>query len=66
MSTLEERLNAQARIYPVKPHNRVKQVVKNADGSLSVTLQSGEAFDIGQGDELFQSFVVYAVLGCKG
>lgn len=62
MNTIANRLHAQARIVPIQPQNRVRQVEKLADGGLRVTLHSGESFELDKGDELFQAFVVYTVL----
>jgi hypothetical protein len=61
-ANVADRLHAQARIIPIKPENKVKTVCKNANGGLSVTLVSGESYDIGAEDDMFQAFVIYTVL----
>lgn len=55
-------LTATTRVYPIKPQNRVKTVIKTEDGDLAVVLASGERFTIDKDDDLFQAFVVYTIL----
>ncbi|NDV73518.1 hypothetical protein [Burkholderia cenocepacia] len=62
MSTITDRLYAQARIQPIQSQNRVKSVKKLESGSLAVTLHSGRTYAIAPEGELFQAFVVYTVL----
>lgn len=62
MNTLTDRLNAQARINPIREENRVKEVMKRENGNLFVKLHGGRIFEIDKNDELFQAFVVYTVL----
>ena len=62
MNTIADRLQAQARIYPVSPANRVKEVRKLADGSMRVTQHSGECFTLAAADVELQAFVLYTVL----
>jgi len=62
MSTITDRLYAQARVVPIKPENRVKTVRKLDSGALEVTQYSGQVFTIEPTDTLFQAFIIYTVL----
>lgn len=62
MSTLTDRMYAQARINPVSPPDRVKTITKLENGGLRVEQLSGAVFEITKEDELFQSFLVWMVL----
>lgn len=62
MSQISDRLYAQARIIPIKPQNRVREVVKLESGALRVVLHSGDDYVIEKDDTMFQAFVVYTVL----
>lgn len=62
MSHISERLHAQARVIPIKPENRVREVVKLDSGALRVVLHSGVDYVIEKDDAMFQAFVVYTVL----
>jgi hypothetical protein len=62
MSTLTDRMYAQARIIPVSAPNRVKTITKLENGNLRIEQQSGNVFDVSKDDPEFQVFVVYMVL----
>lgn len=55
-------LHRHATIKPIKPESRVRTVTKTSEGGLRVELNSGQTFDIGPDNELFQAFIVYTVL----
>lgn len=55
-------LHRHATIKPIKPENRVRTVTKTSEGGLRVELKSGQTFDIGPNDEMFQAFIVYTML----
>jgi hypothetical protein len=60
---IADQLYATARIIPIKPANKVKQVKKLESGALAVTLHSGKTYKIDREDEMFQAFVVYTMIG---
>lgn len=62
MSTLSDRLYAQARIVPVSKPNQVKAITKLSSGALRVEQRSGEVFEVAEEDEMFQAFVVWMIL----
>lgn len=50
-------------IYEItKEENRIKEVQKLINGSLKVTQNSGNTFEITPDNELFQSFIIYTML----
>ncbi len=55
-------LAACTRIIPISDPNKVKTIKKLKCGSLEVTFNSGAVSVLSEEDELFQQFVVYAVL----
>ncbi|QIM51597.1 FAD-dependent oxidoreductase [Hydrogenophaga crocea] len=62
MSTLVDRIYAQARITPVRQENRVRSIKRLESGALEVTQQSGAVFTVSQDEPEFQAFVVWMVL----
>lgn len=62
MSTLSDRMYAQARITPIQRQNQVKAIEKLANGGLRVSIHNGQSYDIAPEDAELQAFVVYTVL----
>jgi hypothetical protein len=62
MSTLAERLYAQAQTFPVQAPNRIKTVTKLDNGNLRIEQHSGQHFEIAKGDEFFQAFAIWTIL----
>jgi hypothetical protein len=62
MSSLSDRLYAQARITPIKRENQVKAIERLSNGALRVSIHNGQSYDIAPEDVELQAFVVYTVL----
>jgi hypothetical protein len=62
MSSVADRLHAQARIIPVSQPNKVKNITKLENGAMRVEFYSGKVSVLSQDDEIVQAFVVYSVL----
>lgn len=62
MKSASEQLLTGTRINPIQPQNQVKTVTKMESGDLHVVLHSGQSYTLDKGDELFQTFVVWAML----
>lgn len=63
MSSLNERLYAQARIYPTRKENKIASVTKREDGSLSFVQNSGNEFDVSSEDKDIQAYAIFMMLG---
>ena len=65
MSDFGEMMMHNTRIIPVRRENKVKEVTKNADGSMLVVQESGNRFTIPAGEINMQSFVVWTMLNSE-
>ncbi len=61
MNVLQDSLRHRTEI-STQPANRIKHVMKNADGSLSLTFGSGIKGKIDAKDEILQAFAVFSIL----
>lgn len=60
--TIAQSIARTQRIVPVKWDNAPKEIMKNKDGSVLVSQNSGEQFTIPAGEIEMQAFIVYLML----
>lgn len=60
--SIRERLIELTDVRPLQPQNRIRDVSKRADGSMSFRQESGQEFVVGPEDVDLQAYVIFMML----